>query len=541
MPTKLYFRSDLYDQRVTPGSFNQGATDGIAFNGYFNGSCHIVLEASTTYASRIKRSVDGINWKTVSTLSGSPPAYYGPLAYGDGVWVTADTTGKYYKSVDDGETWTLAYTDAIAVLSNSITYANGVFVSCFATASGTADMLTSTDGSSWSRPLVFGPAALNSAAYSPTLEYWIVAGAQGQILRSRDPTVSWETGIFNSTHTQYKVAWCPIAAIFVIVGGTGLIKTSPDGVTWTVRTSNTANTLYTVIEFAGVISAFGQNSTITSSSNGGVTWTVDTTFPEQVGIIYTAWDGGSELLGNLASLKLYVANGYGCIYKVLDSVTGSLFEKVGSELSSTQVTYNTGQLSPWGVNDLKLLSTTIGTGQTVSTATDWASNSVQNQLFGIFATLPIAFDQTIGVGTITLNVADSESSNQANFWINGIHAYVWSPTNPNTNVSISSTIVDYAGASLGGSEGSTTESVTHIVNIPATAVDVLKGDVIIVEVWSTYAHQGTVSSYNVSFYYNGTTENTTENAAVTNHASYIEFSETIEFAPIIPTSRAIIL
>jgi hypothetical protein len=68
--------------------------------------------------------------------------------------------------------------------------------------------------------------------------------------------------------------------IFVAVGETGRIQTSPDGVTWTVRTSGTTEQL-NGIAFKNSATQWvvvGENNTVVVSNDNGVTWTVSNEF-----------------------------------------------------------------------------------------------------------------------------------------------------------------------------------------------------------------------------------------------------------------------
>jgi hypothetical protein len=53
--------------------------------------------------------------------------------------------------------------------------------------------------------------------------------------------------------------------LFVAVGEWGTILTSPDGVTWTARTSGTSNLLYDVTYGNGTFVAVGEWGTILTS------------------------------------------------------------------------------------------------------------------------------------------------------------------------------------------------------------------------------------------------------------------------------------
>jgi hypothetical protein len=62
---------------------------------------------------------------------------------------------------------------------------------------------------------------------------------------------------------------------FVAVGELGTILTSPDGVTWTIRTSGTSAYLSGVAYGNGTFVAVGELGTILTSPDG-VTWTIRT-------------------------------------------------------------------------------------------------------------------------------------------------------------------------------------------------------------------------------------------------------------------------
>jgi hypothetical protein len=63
--------------------------------------------------------------------------------------------------------------------------------------------------------------------------------------------------------------------LFVAVGKYGTILTSPDGVTWTARTSGTSDYLRSVTYGNGLFVAVGEYGTILTSPDG-VTWTAQT-------------------------------------------------------------------------------------------------------------------------------------------------------------------------------------------------------------------------------------------------------------------------
>jgi hypothetical protein len=123
-----------------------------------------------------------------------------------------------------------------------------------------------------------------------------------------------------------------------------------------------------------------------------------------------------------------------------------------------------------------------------------------------------------------LNFAGIES-NAASNWLgtNGLYIYVWRPSTG----AVVGTVKTFTGTAAAViTEVGTSETVRHATGITSSAVSALAGDIVVVELWSTHT-PGMATAYINTFYYNGTTINTTNLAAATNHASYIEFAETI--------------
>ncbi len=109
---------------------------------------------------------------------------------------------------------------------------------------------------------------------------YVAVGMDGTIVTSPDG-VAWtvQTSNAGSTTRLSNVIWS--GTQFVAVGGplnetgTGVIVTSPDGVTWTSQISNAAASLNSVIWSGTLFVAVGNSGTIVTSQNG-VTWTART-------------------------------------------------------------------------------------------------------------------------------------------------------------------------------------------------------------------------------------------------------------------------
>ena len=110
-------------------------------------------------------------------------------------------------------------------------------------------------------------------------------GNSGKFLTTNGTSESWGTVNTPITWTQRlsalnNVGWSKIAYngsnLYVIVGGSGTLYTSSDGITWTSRTSNFgANTINDVAYGNGLWVAVGAAGTIITSTDG-ITWTART-------------------------------------------------------------------------------------------------------------------------------------------------------------------------------------------------------------------------------------------------------------------------
>ena len=179
--------------------------------------------------------------------------------------------------------------------------------------------------------------------------------------------------------------------------------------------------------------------------------------------------------------------------------------------------------------------------ETVGPAQDFAAGSsvsttATQTLYGQRFFSPSLAAQTIGGSsqTITINVANEQSNNAMNFGTEiRVHVSVWRPST-NTFLGAGSS-ADYinalsitSGLAEPGAAGS--ERVNHgTATFTPNSFTVEEGDRLCIEVIWRFT-QSMSTSYTGTFYYDGTTENTTTNSEVTDHASFIQFSDTITFS-----------
>lgn len=194
----------------------------------------------------------------------------------------------------------------------------------------------------------------------------------------------------------------------------------------------------------------------------------------------------------------------------------------------------TAEWTATGATTLRKMGTSIGAAQASLAGSSSATTAAQDGFLGFFCSPPLDVNQTVGGGNMILNAAEQESNTSMNFWINSLCVYVWRPSN-GTKVG---NVRDAAGTSLGGTEPTlaSSEQATHITAITSTGVSALADDVVICEIWVRHTQSMSVS-YTGTFFYDGTAENTTENAAVTNHASFLELAESLTFKSGHPAMR----
>ena len=174
------------------------------------------------------------------------------------------------------------------------------------------------------------------------------------------------------------------------------------------------------------------------------------------------------------------------------------------------------------------MNETIGTGQVARSLTI-TSTAALSYYYTRFVSAPLTVS-SISANTWTYNFAASENSTSLNFPVSGataapvrVNCYVWRPS---TSTKIG-TVLDGNTAS-NQTEGSANQVKSHHTTFTGAAVaSMVNGDVLIFEVWFTI--DPALGALVSSFYYDGTTVNTTRNVTVTNHASFLETPQTLTF------------
>lgn len=225
---------------------------------------------------------NGATWTPRRNQTVSSSVLTWSIAYGAGLYVTVGT-GSIVRSSPDLVTWT-ARTNAPQSSAYSIVYGGGKFVYV------TTDWAVySSNGISWTNVAITG-GALRGITYGNSL--YVVVGGSGYIATSPD-AITWTQRTVSGTPSFTGVCWT--GSLFVAVGSSGAIHTSPDGITWTSRTSGITNTLRAVSYIGSTIVAVGDASRILTSTNG-VTWTARTSADSTKGFYGVAGNSSVALV-----------------------------------------------------------------------------------------------------------------------------------------------------------------------------------------------------------------------------------------------------
>jgi hypothetical protein len=143
-------------------------------------------------------------------------------------------------------------------------------------ASFRAGVARTTDGSAWATPTTpFASGAagryVTGLAYSVSLDVVVAVTNLGEVATSTDQGATWTIRTAAAAATYQNVRRDESRGLFLAVGNTGVIHTSPTGTTWTAQTSGTTDTLYDVATGGPTLVAVGAGGRIVRSDDG-LTW-----------------------------------------------------------------------------------------------------------------------------------------------------------------------------------------------------------------------------------------------------------------------------
>ncbi len=148
-----------------------------------------------------------------------------------------------------------------------------------------ASVLSSPDGSSWTRHSAGTGTSLQTVAYTGSV--YVIGYYDGTLFTSSDLN-TWTQRDSGTTQPIHDIVWT--GSQLVAVGGNGLVLTSSDGSSWTSQTSNTSETLHTVFWDGSTLMAGGTNSALITSTDG-INWTSRSMGTGNAIVYGIAWTG----------------------------------------------------------------------------------------------------------------------------------------------------------------------------------------------------------------------------------------------------------
>lgn len=197
------------------------------------------------------------------------------VAYGVGNFVAVGNSGTIVTSANEGTNWTVQGSGTTVNTLNGVSYITNSVTNIFLATGAAGTILTSPDGTNWTSQASGIGTDLSCAAYGG--DTYLVAGASGVILKSSDCT-TWSAVTSGTTRAINGIVYnaTNFPNNFVAVGAYGGIRTSPDGTTWTTRSTSFGTgsgvTFYTVTYVGGQFRVGANTTPPILTSTDGVTW-----------------------------------------------------------------------------------------------------------------------------------------------------------------------------------------------------------------------------------------------------------------------------
>ena len=228
--------------------------------------------------NKLARSTDGVDWDT--SFANELPFEIGgdlnDIAHGS---LVAVGEGRQIVRSPDGINWENVGSKNVFERLIQIRFLNGFFI-----AVGTrGHIYVSDDGENWERSFAHPVMWYVFATYGKGV---FIIGDGGRNIYVSNDLFHW---------SSYHIFWGPDRwprdigfgnGLFVLVGSSGMIFTSPDGEAWTDRSVLTSNEFKSVAFGAGRFVAVGQNNT-TYTSADGINWeSLDLEFPSWINDVH---------------------------------------------------------------------------------------------------------------------------------------------------------------------------------------------------------------------------------------------------------------
>lgn len=237
----------------------------LNFNGTF---------AGTTYGASVYFYIDGNEYPYAVSMDGgggTGDEHQFQISH-QIIWEPIDTI-----------TFATAGTGGVSRLWKEMAWSEdlGIFVAVGNTASSSSNAMSSTNGTSWTSRTTPTNQLYNGVCWGSGAGVFVAVGASGAVMTSSNGT-SW-TSRTGSNGGNNAVCWSESEGLFVAVGATGSgtrVQTSPDGITWTTRTSAANNSWQDVVyspslDLFVAVSSDGASGRVMTSPDG-ITWTLRT-------------------------------------------------------------------------------------------------------------------------------------------------------------------------------------------------------------------------------------------------------------------------
>ena len=210
----------------------------------------------TGTANRAMTSPDGVNWTIRTTPVDND---WTSIAWSSLLQLYAAVsntgTGDRVMTSPDGITWS-SRTSANDVSWQKVIWASGIdlFVAVASTGTAAQQVMTSPNGTTWTARTSALAISWRSVAWSPTLSLLAAVGftVTGNAVMTSSDGITWTINAAGGDNSWRDIMWSANVlngvtdtskGLFIAVassGSTGLVMTSPDGITWTSQTAASA-------------------------------------------------------------------------------------------------------------------------------------------------------------------------------------------------------------------------------------------------------------------------------------------------------------
>jgi hypothetical protein len=252
----------------------RGICYGVPTTGPYAGKgLFVAVSENFSPYSNVRTSVDGINW-VAQTTDASANQPWVSVCFGNGLFVAVsfNTATNNIMTSSDGVIWTVRTIPSLAVLQD-VTFANNLFVAV--ANNGTRRVFISLNGINWNTIGSTVPDTLPSRSITYGNGRFVAVGDSGTYMYSTDASSNWITGTL-TTNLWISIVYGNGLFVATSLTGTGnRVMTSPDGITWTIRTSAADNNWFGLTYGNGLFVA----TSITGTGNrimisqDGINWT----------------------------------------------------------------------------------------------------------------------------------------------------------------------------------------------------------------------------------------------------------------------------